>query len=183
MTLPLMPKATAVWLVENTSLTFKQIGDFCGLHELEINGIADGKVAIGIVGSDPIISGQIKKEEIERCEADPKATLNIASTARKHIDKPSKKRKYSPIARRQDKPDGISWILKNYPLVPYSKIMKLLGTTKNTIEKIKDGSHANSKDIRPRDPVLLGLCTQTDLEKVIAEAKSSAEKKEAKNDN
>ncbi len=177
-----MPTATAVWLVENTALTFKQIGDFCGMHELEINGIADGKVAIGIVGSDPILSGQLKKEEIERCEEDTIATLKIAPDARKHIDKPTTKRKYSPIARRQDKPDGISWILKNYPLVPYSKIMKLLGTTKNTIEKIRDGSHANSKDIRPRDPVLLGLCTQTDLESVISKAQAVADKAAEKKD-
>lgn len=178
MNLPLMPKATAVWLVENTGLTFKQIGDFCGLHELEVQGIADGEVASGIMGNDPIQSGQITREEITRCEEDPTASLELAKNAKKYIEKKKSKARYTPIARRQDKPDGVAWILKNYPNIPESKIAKLLGTTKDTITKIKEGSHWNIKNIRPRDPVLLGLCSQTDLNNLIAKTKLDEEKEE-----
>jgi len=177
MDLPLMPKATAAWLVENTGLTFKQIGAFCGMHELEIQGIADGEVSSGIMGSDPIFSGQLTRDEITRCEEDENFTLKLAKDAKKYIDK-KKKARYTPVARRQDKPDGVAWIVKNYPAIPEAKISKLLGTTKDTIAKIKDGSHWNIKEIRPRDPVLLGLCSQTDLNNLIANTKLAKDKEE-----
>lgn len=171
MALPLMPKATAVWLIENTALTFDQIGDFCGMHPLEVQGIADGEVAIGIVGTDPIAHGQLTREEIERCEKDPAQRLKMSDTARKHLQTKTKGGRYTPVAKRQDKPDAIAWIIKNHPEVPDSQIVKLIGTTKSTIEAIRAKSHWNTPNIRPRDPVLLGLCTQTDLDNVVAKAK------------
>lgn len=164
--LPLMPKATAVWLIDNTALSFKQIAEFCGLHELEVEGIADGDVAGGIKGKDPVIAGQLTKEEIARCEKDDKASLQInKSVADSMIVK--KKAKYTPMARRQDKPDAIYWFVRNYPDIEDKKIIKLIGTTKNTISAIRDKSHWNMQNIRPRDPVLLGLCTQIELDKVV----------------
>lgn len=164
--LPLMPKATAVWLIDNTALTFKQIAEFCGLHELEVEGIADGDVAGGIMGKDPIVGGQLSKEEIERCEKDEKESLKLShSVADSMIVK--KKAKYTPMARRQDKPDAIYWFVRNYPDIEDKKIIKLIGTTKNTIGAIRDKSHWNMQNIRPRDPVLLGLCTQTELDKIV----------------
>lgn len=167
--LPLMPKATAVWLIDNTSLTFKQIARFCGLHELEVEGIADGDVASGIMGSDPIVAGQLTKEEIARCEKDESASLEInKSVADSMLVK--KKAKYTPMARRQDKPDAIYWFVRNYPDIEDKKIIKLIGTTKNTIAAIRDKSHWNMQNIRPRDPVLLGLCTQTELDKLVNSA-------------
>jgi len=166
--LPLMPKSTAVWLVENTALTFEQIAEFCGLHELEVKGIADGDVAAGIIGTDPVIKGQLTREEIKRCEKDQKASLKIStSVADSMIVK--RKAKYTPMARRQDKPDAIYWLVRNYPDIDDKKIIKLIGTTKNTIAAIRDKSHWNIQNIRPRDPVLLGLCTQVELDKIIAE--------------
>ena len=164
--LPLMPKATAVWLIDNTALTFKQIAEFCGLHELEVEGIADGDVAGGIMGKDPIVAGQLSKAEIERCEKDPKESLKLShSVADSMIVK--KKAKYTPMARRQDKPDAIYWFVRNYPDIEDKKIIKLIGTTKNTISAIRDKSNWNMQNIRPRDPVLLGLCTQTELDKIV----------------
>jgi uncharacterized protein len=169
---PIMRKATAIWLIENTSLTFKQIADFCHIHELEVKGIADGEVATGILGLDPIAAHQLTREEIERCTKDPNASLKLASNIGTEIlNKRKKQTKYTPIARRQDKPDAVYWILKNYPDVQDSQIVKLLGTTKSTIETIKDRSHWNIKNIRPRDPVLLGVCTQVELDTVIEKAK------------
>jgi hypothetical protein len=166
--LPLMPKATAVWLVENTALTFKQIGDFCGLHELEIKGIADGDVAKGIKGADPVNSGQLTKEEIARCSADLNASLKLKSTYLSDFGitplKKSKVTKYTPIARRRDKPDAIYWLLKNYPDISDKLIIKLIGTTKNTVEAIRSRTYWNINEIRPRDPVLLGLCTQKEID-------------------
>lgn len=166
---PLMPKATAVWLIENTSLTFKQIADFCGLHELEIIGIADGEVGQGIAGIDPIYSGQLTREEIARCQNDPKASLNIShSVADVFIEKNNKKKsKYTPVARRQDKPDAIHWLIKNCPDISDKHIIKLIGTTKSTIDAIRDRSHWNMSNIRPRDPVLLGLCSQIELDRIM----------------
>jgi len=164
--LPLMPKATAVWLIENTALTFKQIADFCGMHELEVKGIADGEVAQGIIGTDPIMNGQLAREEITRCEKDSSAHLKISySVADNLLHK--KKAKYTPMARRQDKPDAIYWFLKNCPNVEDKNIIKLIGTTKTTIDAIRERSHWNMQNIRPRDPVLLGLCTQTELDRVV----------------
>lgn len=168
--LPLMPKATAVWLVDNTKLTFKQIADFCGIHELEAKGIADGEVAAGVIGADPITSGQLDKEEIERCSNDPKAQLQLKLNAAYEAVNKSKKKagaKYTPIARRHDKPDAIYWLVKNFPEIKDAAVIKLVGTTKTTVEAVRNRTHWNMAHIRQRDPVLLGICSQTDLDKVI----------------
>ncbi len=160
---PLMPKATAVWLVENTALTFDQIAEFCGAHPLEVKGIADGDVSMGIVGRDPIINGQLTREEIDRCSADPTARLKLAKSDIPAPKKRSKGPRYTPIAKRQEKPDAIAWLLRNHPELKDSQVIKLIGTTKTTIAAIRDRTHWNSSKIRPRDPVLLGLCQQSDL--------------------
>ncbi|MDG1287995.1 MAG: DUF1013 domain-containing protein [Rickettsiales bacterium] len=170
MTLPIMPKATAVWLVDNTALSFEQIADFCGMHPLEIKGIADGEVATGIIGADPIAAGQLKKEQIENAEEDSKVSLTLAKNAQQYMKKKLKGARYTPVARRADKPDAIAWILKNHPELPDSKTVKLVGTTKNTITAIRERSHWNTNNLRPRDPVLLGLCTQTHLDDAIRKA-------------
>jgi hypothetical protein len=180
---PLMPKATAVWLIENTSLTFEQIAEFCQLHLLEVQGIADGDVAKGIIGVDPIATGQLTKEEIERCESNSKLHLKLSESAQKIIKEQKKQKqsaKYTPVARRQDKPDAVAWLIKNCPELSDNQITKLIGTTKTTIANVRDKSHWNAQNIRPRDPVLLGLCTQTELDKVyrlaVEKHQSSAEK-------
>lgn len=171
---PLMQKATAVWLVDNTSLTFKQIADFCGLHELEVKGIADGEVAAGIMGVDPITSGQLDKDELTRCVSNPQAQLKLKlSSAYEAVTKGKKRANYTPIARRQDKPDAIYWLLKNFPDIKDSTIIKLIGTTKSTIDAIRDRSHWNMTNIRQRDPVLLGICSQVDLDRTIEKARLS----------
>jgi hypothetical protein len=177
---PLMPKATAVWLIENTTLTFDQIAEFCGLHKLEVQGIADGDVAKGIVGVDPVTSGQVGRGDIERCEKDHSLRLNLSEAALKHMvneSKQAKGGKYTPVARRQEKPDAIAWVIKNCPDMSDAQIMKLVGTTKTTIEAVRSKDHWNSQNIRPRDPVLLGLCTQTQLNKVMELAMKKAEGK------
>lgn len=161
-----MRKATAVWLVDNTSLTFAQIAAFCGLHELEIQGIADGDIAAGIVGQNPILSGQLSEEEIKRCEQDTKASLTLVSKEI-HKVKTGKKTKYTPIARRQDKPDGIAYLLKYYPEITNAQIKNLIGTTDKMIDSIRNRSHWNMKAIKPRDVVLLGLCSQSRFNEVI----------------
>jgi uncharacterized protein len=171
---PLMPKATAVWLVQNTALTFDQIAEFCGLHPLEVQGIADGEVAVGMVGLDPVVSGQITQEEIQRCLADPNLKVELA---KRDIPMPAARTKgprYTPVAKRQDKPDAVAWLLRHHPELTDSQISKLIGTTKDTIAKIRDRSHWNSPNIRPRDPVLLGLCTQMDLNAAIERARRAA---------
>lgn len=165
--LPVMPKATAVWLVENTSLTFLQIAEFCGMHELEVKGIADGEVAQGILGVSPINSGQLTKLEIQRCTDDTSARLKLQKSDVQHLVIKKSKSRYTPIARRQDKPDAIYWLLKNCPEIQDSKIIKLIGTTKTTIESIRERAHWNMKNIKSRDPVLLGLTTQVELDKVL----------------
>lgn len=180
MSIPLMPKATAVWLIENTSLTFEQIAKFCGLHQLEVKGIADGEVSKGIIGVDPILSGQLTMEEIQRCEGNAKANLSIAESAKKHFTAEQKKKKggkYTPVARRQDKPDAISWILKNCPELSDAQIVKLIGTTKDTVNAVKSKSHWNILNIKPKDPVLLGLCSQIELDRTFEAAKKKAESK------
>lgn len=179
---PLMPKATAVWMVDNTTLTFKQIADFCGIHELEVKGIADGEVAAGIMGVDPITSGQITKEELDRCSKDPSAHLQIKlSSAYEAVNKGTKKgAKYTPMARRQDKPDAIYWLLKNFPDIKDSTIIKLIGTTKSTVNAIRDRSHWNMSNIRQRDPVLLGICSQVDLDRTIEKDRLEGENKSEK---
>ena len=176
MTQPLMPKATAVWLVENTTLSFQQIADFCGLHPLEVQGIADGEVAIGIVGLDPTLNGQLTKEEIERCKADPAASLKMA----KHdIPLPAPRTKgprYTPVSKRQDKPDAVAWLVRHHPELTDAQISKLIGTTKQTIAAVRDRTHWNSPNLRPRDPVLLGLCSQNDLNNAVIRARKAQEK-------
>ena len=159
--LPLMPKATAVWLVDNTSLTFEQIAEFCGLHVLEVKGIADGDVAHGIKGMDPISSGQLSREEIADAERNPSHRLKLSEPK---VEVPEVKTKkgprYTPVSRRQDRPNAILWLLKNHPELKDSQIMRLVGTTKPTIIAIKERSHWNSPNLVAQDPVTLGLCSQ-----------------------
>jgi len=174
--LPLMPKATAVWLVENTALTFEQIAQFCGMHPLEVQGIADGDVSGGIRGMDPTANGQLSTDEIKRCEGDEKEHLQIAGTAKQYIGKKTKGSRYTPVARRQDKPDAIAWLVKNYPTMSDAQVAKLVGTTKNTIQAVRSKSHWNSSNIKPRDPVFLGLCSQTLLDTAVAKIKPEAGK-------
>lgn len=173
---PLMPKATAVWLVENTSLTFEQIADFCGLHVLEVKGIADGDVAQGIRGSDPISSGQLTREEIARGQADPSYRLKLA---RSKVVLPEIKGKrapkYTPVSRRQDRPNAILWLLRHHPELKDAQIMRLVGTTKSTIQSIRDRTHWNSANLTPQDPVALGLCSQIDLDTEVQRAARRAE--------
>ena len=169
MTLPLMPKATAVWLIEKTALTFTQIADFCGMHPLEVQAIADGEVAQGIVGYDPVANSQLTFDEIHRCEKDPDLRLKLMPST---IPLPKRLRgaRYTPVAKRTDRPDGIAYLLRNYPQLTEVQIAKLMGTTKDTIRKVRDRSHWNSANIKPRDPVILGLCSQTDLNAVVNQA-------------
>lgn len=175
MVLPLMPKATAVWLIENTTLNFDQIAGFCGMHPLEVQGIADGEVAIGIVGKNPVESGQLTPEQITECEKNPDAKLSLADDARKYMSTKVKGSRYTPVARRQDKPDAIAWLVKNHPELTDANIVRLIGTTKSTIEAIRSRSHWNSQNIKPKDPVMLGLCTQIDLEATVEKANKAAE--------
>ena len=170
MALPLMPKATAVWLVENTSLSFDQIGDFCGLHPLEVQAIADGEVAVQMQGLDPIVNGQLTLEEIERCQKDPTARLKISPDAMPVPMVKHKGPRYTPIAKRQDKPDAIAWLLKSHPELSDGQISKLIGTTKPTIQAVRDRTHWNSPNIKPRHPVALGLCTLQELEAAVSRA-------------
>lgn len=174
---PLMPKATAVWLLDNTTLSFEQIADFCGMHPLEIQGIADGEVATGIMGVNPIEAGELSAEEITKGEKDEDYRLTMSEHALKHMKMQNAKKKgarYTPVARRQDKPEAIAYILKNYPYIPDSQIIKLIGTTKKTIDSIKERSHWNIANIKPKDPVLLGLCMQTSLDAVAAKFRPAA---------
>lgn len=175
MALPLMPKATAVWLVENTTLTFEQIAEFCGVHPLEVQAIADGEVAIGIVGLDPVANGQLTREEIVRCEADDSAHLRL-QIAQSVAHAKAKGARYTPVSKRQDKPDAIAWLLKHHPELSDAQLCKLIGTTKDTIAKVRDKSHWNTTNIKPRNPVTLGLCSEPDLEKavVIAQPRGAA---------
>lgn len=175
MALPLMPKATAVWLIENTALTFDQIADFCGLHELEVQGIADDEVAVGMVGYDPVANGQLLQEEIERCRADPTARLRL--NVNMNVPRPTPRTKgprYTPVARRQDKPDGIAWLVRNFPLLSDGQISKLIGTTKPTIKAVRERTHWNISNIKPQDPVGLGLCSRIELEGAVDKANRSA---------
>lgn len=167
--LPLLPKATAVWLVDNTTLTFTQIAAFTGMHDLEIAGIADGEVAIGIKGLDPIQNGQLTREEIERCEKDPTARLKLM---KKQLAPPVKRKapRYTPLSKRQDRPAAIAWLVRYHPELADSQIMKLVGTTKPTIQSVRDKSHWNMANIRPVDPVALGLCKQMELDAAVKRA-------------
>jgi hypothetical protein len=173
---PLMPKATAVWLVSNTSLTFEQIAAFCGLHVLEVKGIADGDVAQGIKGLDPVTSGQLTREAIEEAERDPSRDLHLAEPKVVVPDTPSRKGpRYTPVSRRQDRPNAVLWLLRNHPELKDSQIMRLVGTTKPTITQIRERSHWNAPNLTPQDPVTLGLCSQIDLD---AEVKKAARRLE-----
>ncbi len=174
---PLMPRAVAVWLVDNTSLTFKQIAEFCGLHILEVKGIADGEVAKGVVGCNPVAMGQVTKEEIEACQNDSNRIPKLVSCAGIG-DKVARRRsvRYTPVARRRDKPDAVCWILKYCSEMHDSQIAKLIGTTKATIAAVRNKEHWNSSNIKPRDPVLLGLCTQADLDEAIMRAQIVSER-------
>jgi len=169
-----MPKATAVWLVDNTSLSFEQIAELCGLHVLEVKGIADGDVAQGIKGMDPISSGQLTREEIERAEKDPSHHLRLSEA--KVVLPPVKSKKgprYTPVSRRHDRPNAVLWLLKNHPELKDSQIMRLVGTTKPTIAQIRDRTHWNSANLVAQDPVTLGLCSQIELD---AEVQKSAKR-------
>ncbi|MGB8364673.1 MAG: DUF1013 domain-containing protein [Rhizomicrobium sp.] len=168
---PLMPKATAVWLVDNTSLSFEQIADFCGLHPLEVKGIADEDVAKGIKGLDPVASGQLTRDQIEQAEKDPKARLKLAISKHKMPAVKAKKvPRYTPVSKRQDKPDAVYWILRNHPEFTDADIVKLIGTTKATIQKIRERSHWNAPNIKAVDPVTLGLCSQIELDFAVERA-------------
>jgi uncharacterized protein len=179
---PLMPKATAVWLVDNTSLTFEQIAEFCGLHVLEVKGIADGDVAHGIKGMDPISSGQLSREEIANAELNPQHRLKLSEPK---VEVPEVKTKrgprYTPVSRRQDRPNAILWLLKNHPELKDSQVMRLVGTTKPTILAIRERQHWNSPNLQAQDPVTLGLCSQIDLDAEVkkAAARLERERKEA----
>jgi hypothetical protein len=175
MTLPLMPKATAVWLIDKTALSFTQIAEFCGMHPLEVQAIADGEVAQGIVGYDPVVNMQTTLESIRQCERDPNARLKLIATS---FPTPKRLRgaRYTPVAKRNDRPDAIAFLLRNYPQLTEAQVGKLLGTTKDTITKVRDRSHWNSPNIKPRDPVILGLCSQTDLNAAISLANERLER-------
>jgi hypothetical protein len=169
---PLMPKATAVWLVENTSLTFDQIADFCGLHPLEVKGIADGEVATGVRGLDPVGAGMLTRDEIKKGEAAAKHRLQLARSVASDV-KPLKRKepRYTPLSKRQDRPDAIAWLLRNHPELSEMQICKLLGTTKGTVQAVRERTHWKSQEIRPRDPVLLGLCSQLELDDAVRRAR------------
>jgi hypothetical protein len=174
----LMPKATAVWLIEETSLSFDQIADFCGLHPLEVQGIANEEVAKGIRGVDPIAAGFLTREEIARGEGND--SYRLKALEQKRVDLPERKRKgarYVPTARRGDRPDAIAWFVRHHPEVPDSAIVKLIGTTKNTIEQVRNRAHWNSSNIKPIDPVSLGLCTQIELDAAVSKAAGSKPRK------
>ncbi len=177
MATPLMPKATAVWLVDNTSLTFEQIADFCGLHTLEVKGIADEEVAVGIVGLDPIGNGQLTKSEIDRCSADPQTRLQILDMPVPLHRRPAKGARYTPVSKRQDRPDAISWLLRNHPELTDAQVQKLLGTTKTTINAVRERTHWNMPNIKPQDPVSLGICNQTELTEAVEAALESERKR------
>ena len=182
MTEILMPKATAVWLVENTSLTFEQIAAFCGLHPLEVRGIADGDVARDIRGADPIVNGQLTREELEKAQADDSYRMKAVVSRHADLLKPVKSGpKYTPVSRRQDRPDAIMWFVRNHPEVADTQIAKLLGTTKSTIESVRNRTHWNSTNVKPVDPVTLGLVGQLQLDDIIRKAADKKAKEDAKN--
>ncbi len=173
MALPLMPKATAVWLIEHTSLSFNQIADFCGLHTLEVQTLADGEASVNMVGFDPVASSQLSLEEIKRCEQDPAARLQIRPVVDADTILGKKRGRYTPVSKRQERPDAIAWLLKYYPEMSEVQICRLLGTTKPMIRSIKTKTHWNSANIKPRNPVQAGLCTQAELDQAIFQSKQS----------
>ncbi|WP_343684309.1 cell cycle transcriptional regulator TrcR [Asticcacaulis sp.] len=167
----LMPKATAVWLVDNTSLSFEQIADFCGLHLLEVKGIADGEVARDIRGADPIANGQLTREELDKAEKTPSYRMQAQKSRHAELLRPQKKApRYTPVSRRQDRPDAIYWFVKNHPEVTDAQISKLFGTTKTTIEQVRNRTHWNAANLKPVDPVTLGLVSQIELDAAVRKA-------------
>jgi uncharacterized protein len=179
----LMPKATAVWLVDNTSMTFEQIADFCGLHPLEVKGIADGEVARDIRGADPVTNGQLTREELDKAQNDPNYRMKAQKSRHAELLKPIKKGpRYTPVSRRQDRPDAIAWFVRNHPEVTDAQISKTLGTTKATIDQVRDRTHWNAANIKPVDPVTLGLVTQLELDALVrlaADKKTLADARKA----
>ena len=173
---PFMPKATAVWLVENTTLTFKQIADFCDLHELEVKGIADGDVARGIKAYNPILAGQLSRDEIDSCSNDPNKKLKLIKKINQVEVKERKKPKYTPLSKRQDRPDACLWLCKNAPELNDGQISKLVNSTKNTVSLIRKKSYWNFSNLMPRDPVILGLCTQEAFQKALEKAERRIER-------
>ena len=181
---PFMPKATAVWLVENTKISFKQIADFCDLHELEIKGIADGDVAKGIKAYNPILAGQLTREEIEECSKDTNKSLVLN---KKILDIKTEKRvnKYIPLSKRQDRPEAVLWLTKNYPKLTDGQIIKLVGSTKNTVMAIRNKNYWNSSNLSPKDPVVFNFCTEVDIKNAVekADRKTAREKKKLEKEN
>lgn len=183
MPLPLMPKATAVWLVDNTSLTFEQIGKFCGLHTLEVKGIADGEVAIGIQGRNPIADGELTDEEIKRCSADATIDLEMAPSS---IPRPSARTsgpKYTPVTKRQDRPNAIMWLLRYHSELSDAQICRLVGTTKPTVNSVRERTHWNMPNLKPLDPVSLGMSSQTELDEAVMKATARRRSRERRNTN
>lgn len=167
---PLMPKATAAWLIDNTALTFEQIAEFCGLHALEIQALADGEVNTGIVGSSPLQSGELTAEEIARCEGNTRAKLKMHKT---NLPKPRSRAKgprYTPVNKRAEKPNAILWLIKEYPDLLDAQIARLIGSTKTTVESIRNRTHLNMNNLKPTEPVSIGLCTADELDKAIKKA-------------
>ncbi|WAJ26922.1 DUF1013 domain-containing protein [Antarcticirhabdus aurantiaca] len=175
----LMPKATAVWLVDNTSLSFEQIAEFCTLHPLEVKAIADGEAAQGIKGLDPIMTGQLSREEILRAEGDEKHRLRLAPPKVRVPEAKRKGPRYTPVSKRQDRPNAILWLVRNHPELPDAAISRLVGTTKNTIEQIRERTHWNAANLQPMDPVTLGLCSQIDLDLEVEKASRGLPRPEA----
>ena len=173
---PLMPKATAVWLVENTALSFEQIANFTGMHELEVQAIADCEVAVGIVGVNPVTNGQLTQEELDRCQGDPKAKLKISKSDIPIPKARSKGARYTPVSKRQERPDAIAWLLKNQPDLTDAQACRLIGTTKPTINSVRERSHWNTPNIKPQNPVILGLCSEAELEKMVLTARRRVER-------
>ncbi|MBB4003980.1 MAG: DUF1013 domain-containing protein [Aurantimonas endophytica] len=166
----LMPKATAVWLVDNTSLSFEQIADFCTLHPLEVKAIADGESATGIKGLDPVMNGQLTRDEIEKGEKDPNYRIKVATPKVRVPEAKRKAPRYTPVSKRQDRPNAILWLVRNHPELKDAQISRLVGTTKNTIQQIRERTHWNSATLQPMDPVTLGLCSQIDLDLEVEKA-------------
>ncbi len=171
MTLPLMPRATAVWLVDNTGLTFDQIAEFTGLHPLEVQGVADGEIAVGLQGADPLASLQLTADEIKRCEEDPSARLKLAESDSPKPRARTKGQRYTPVSKRHDRPAAILWLLRYHPELSDTQVSKLVGTTKPTIGSVRDRTHWNIQQLKPNDPVSLGLCTQQDLDDALQKAR------------
>jgi hypothetical protein len=175
-TTPLMPKATAVWLVDNTTMTFDQIAGFCRLHPLEVKAIADGDSAQGIKGLDPVLTGQLSRDEIEKAEADPKRKLTMATPKVRIPETKRRSPRYTPVSKRQDRPNAILWLVRNHAELKDAQVIRLVGTTKPTIEAIRERTHWNSANLTPTDPVTLGLCTQLELDLEVGKAAKSAPK-------